>query len=211
MKLKNIIFLLVVSLSFLIVETNAQDRRDETCEQIDSVLVTNKQPGSVMVIWLPNDTALAYNVRYREVEHPEWTYKSTLDTFYIIEDLEDCEDHEVGVRAVCPFDTAMYTLDTFISYCPGAVFEGNSPYTSLTVAPNPVQDILRLEWNMKRAEKINLTIYDIHGRHVQTLLSDRVSVGEHQLSVNAYSLKSGIYFVLLDNGQDQVLKKFLKL
>ena len=211
MKLNNIIFLFIAIISFVFVESKAQDRRDDTCEQIDSVLVTNKQPGSVMVIWLPNDTALAYNIRYREVEHPEWTYKSTLDTFYIIEDLEDCEDHEVGVRAVCPFDTAMYTLDTFISYCPGAVFEGNSPNASLSIAPNPVQQMLTLKWDLKRSETIEMSIYDIYGRQVQTLISDRLSVGEHQLSVNANGLNSGIYFVLLDNGEDQVIQKFLKL
>jgi hypothetical protein len=200
---------LIIFCAFNMVD--AQDRRDETCEQIDSVWVTNKTQASVMAIWLPNDTALAYNVRYREVEHPEWTYKSTLDTFFIIEDLEDCEDHELGVRAVCPFDTAMYTLDTFIAYCPGAVFEGNSPTTRLQVSPNPCQDLLRIEWQLTKAENIGISVFDIHGRIVQRVVQDRISEGTHELSVPTWNLDSGIYFVILDNGTDRVLRKVLKL
>ena len=54
-------------------------------------------------------------------------------------------------------------------------------------------------------------MYDIAGRLVTTLFKRREAAGVHELSWNAGSLKSGMYFYRLQAGQKVITKSFLKV
>lgn len=75
--------------------------------------------------------------------------------------------------------------------------------------PNPFNSTTTLRFGLDRDADVTLSIYDVTGRQVATLLShQRLSAGEHHLSYEANGLASGIYFVRL---QDQLRSQTQRL
>lgn len=72
--------------------------------------------------------------------------------------------------------------------------------TSLRVWPNPGNARFRVQFELPKREEAVLNIYDINGRHAETLLSSVLPAGEHVISWNAASRASGIYFLRLEAG-----------
>ncbi len=71
--------------------------------------------------------------------------------------------------------------------------------------PNPFNSTTTLRFGLDHDADVTLSIYDVTGRQVATLLShQRLSAGEHHLSYEANGLASGLYFVRLqDNLRSQ--------
>ena len=68
-----------------------------------------------------------------------------------------------------------------------------------------------LEYSLPAASEGTIAVYDIAGRLVTTLFKGRDGAGVHELSWNAGSLKSGMYFYRLQAGQKVITKSFLKV
>ena len=64
--------------------------------------------------------------------------------------------------------------------------------------PNPFNSVLDLELNLGEVNNL-LTVYDITGKEVQTLLPRRLSQGKHLLKWNAKNLTSGPYFIMIQS------------
>jgi len=77
--------------------------------------------------------------------------------------------------------------------------------------PNPFNPSTTIRFDLRQAAEISLTIYDITGREVATLLNrQKMSAGRHQLEWNAGEASSGIYFYRLNvNGQQMTRKMTL--
>ncbi|MCA1764326.1 MAG: PKD domain-containing protein, partial [Flavobacteriales bacterium] len=63
--------------------------------------------------------------------------------------------------------------------------------------PNPTSDQFRIVDEMQRSDLENLRVYDLHGR----LVLNRVLNRESEISVDVSSLRSGTYFVTIDNSE----------
>ena len=68
-----------------------------------------------------------------------------------------------------------------------------------------------LEYSLPAASECTIAVYDIAGRLVTTLFKGRDGAGVHELSWNAGSLKSGMYFYRLQAGQKVITKSLLKV
>ncbi|MCG8374382.1 MAG: T9SS type A sorting domain-containing protein, partial [Balneolales bacterium] len=76
--------------------------------------------------------------------------------------------------------------------------------------PSPFNPSTNIEFNLNKNETISLTVYDVMGRKVSTLVSGKnFSAGNHQLTFNASNLSSGIYFYQLEAGDIVQTKKML--
>lgn len=83
--------------------------------------------------------------------------------------------------------------------------------TNLSCAyPNPFNDATIIRFELSHACEVNLNIYDILGRKVQTLIADKKQAGSYQVCWNAGDLASGIYFYRLST-EDYVESKILVL
>ena len=58
---------------------------------------------------------------------------------------------------------------------------------------------------------VSLKIYDITGREVATLVSEKLTAGEYKYDWNAGSLASGVYFYKLSANGYSAIKKCLLL
>lgn len=77
--------------------------------------------------------------------------------------------------------------------------------------PNPFNPETTIEYYLPNTTSVTLAVYDIHGRHLQTLFKGRQSSGEHTARFNAESLASGVYFYQLQTPSFLTVKKMLLL
>jgi len=76
--------------------------------------------------------------------------------------------------------------------------------------PNPFNNSTFIPFNLERSAEINLSVYDVKGRLVQTLFAGEMSAGFHQIPWNGENVTAGIYFTILDvAGQQQINKMTL--
>ena len=66
--------------------------------------------------------------------------------------------------------------------------------------PNPFNPQTTIAFDLPRAGRVTLSVYDALGREVALLVSEMRPAGRHQLTWNASALPSGIYFYRLTAG-----------
>jgi hypothetical protein len=60
--------------------------------------------------------------------------------------------------------------------------------------PNPFNPSTRIFYRLDRAENVNITIYDLLGREIRTLVNEKKEPGEYNVIFDSGNLSSGIYF-----------------
>jgi hypothetical protein len=60
--------------------------------------------------------------------------------------------------------------------------------------PNPFNNSTTIRYELPLSADVTIDIYDIAGRHIRTLLSEKQSAGYHELNWDSKSATSGIYF-----------------
>ena len=77
--------------------------------------------------------------------------------------------------------------------------------------PNPFNPSTTIRYSIPKYSLINLTVYDLLGRKVQTLVDGYKSAGKYQTNFNAEKLSSGVYIFLLKTGEFKGSKKLILL
>ena len=77
--------------------------------------------------------------------------------------------------------------------------------------PNPFNPTTMIKFSIAKLSIVNLKIYDLLGREVETLVDGPMEEGIHEVTFHATSLASGIYFYRLKAGTFTATKKLLLL
>ena len=81
---------------------------------------------------------------------------------------------------------------------------------TLSAYPNPFNPTTTLSFTLSQPTRVNLDLFDIQGRLVQSLTNNLMSAGSHSIAVDGTSLSSGIYFANLRvNNQTSIAKLVL--
>jgi hypothetical protein len=75
--------------------------------------------------------------------------------------------------------------------------------------PNPFNPTTTIEFSMPQSGVVNLSLYNILGEQVETLISEERTAGKHSVQLNANNLASGIYFYRLQAGSFVETKKMI--
>jgi hypothetical protein len=75
--------------------------------------------------------------------------------------------------------------------------------------PNPFNPSTIIRYQLSMNSFVTLKIYDVLGREIQTLVSERQTAGSHSSTFNASYLPSGIYFYRLQSGNTIQAKKLV--
>jgi len=76
--------------------------------------------------------------------------------------------------------------------------------------PNPFNSTTKVEFQLPETGMTKLALYDLSGRNVMDLVNGTASVGNHNITINAADLSTGIYLLRLEaGGASQSLKLVL--
>jgi hypothetical protein len=76
----------------------------------------------------------------------------------------------------------------------------NEGYTLSNNYPNPFNSSTIITFTLLESNFITLTVYDLLGREIATLVSEIKQVGTHSVIFNADGLQSGLYLYKIENG-----------
>lgn len=75
--------------------------------------------------------------------------------------------------------------------------------------PNPFNPSTRIGFTLPKNAHINLSVYDLLGRKVATLVNEAKPAGEYEVNFDASGLASGVYFYRMDAGSFSQVHKML--
>lgn len=81
--------------------------------------------------------------------------------------------------------------------------------TILRISPNPFSQLTIINYQIPVKGKTSLSIYDLSGRVVKTLVNEEKKAGSYNVNLNTKGLSSGIYFARLCAGNYKEAKKLI--
>lgn len=75
--------------------------------------------------------------------------------------------------------------------------------------PNPFNPTTVVSWQLSVGAKVDLSVYNVLGQKVATLVSERQKAGYHQVEWDASGFASGVYFYILKAGEFRDVKKMV--
>ena len=124
----------------------------------------------------------------------------------------------VNVTSLVSFGDSTFALTS----TSGAYYISKTPLTSVHTAaanpqsyslaqnyPNPFNPKTTITFSISKSSIVDLKIYDLLGREVETLINGEMTAGEHQVSFDASRFASGIYFYRLKAGNYTATKKLV--
>ena len=79
------------------------------------------------------------------------------------------------------------------------------------INPNPTNGQTTLNYYISEKGRTLITIFDITGKKIRTLLDQQVIPGTHQLNLNVEELNAGIYFIKINSSNHVSILKLVKI
>jgi photosystem II stability/assembly factor-like uncharacterized protein len=104
-----------------------------------------------------------------------------------------------------------YWRDTVSQVVTGIEDESLTPinYSISQNYPNPFNPSTTIDYSIPKSSFVNLSVYDILGRRVSTLVNEEKTVGSYKVNFNEINLPSGIYFYKIMAGSFVQTKKMV--
>jgi len=163
----------------------------------------------------------AYNIFRNIVNNPSSATQigTTLhpDTTYLATGLTNMVKYFFWVKAVdryCSQKTSAFSMaDSCVPGSVGISINNNEipkSYKLYQNSPNPFNPTTEIKFDIPKASFVSLVIYDLLGREITTLVSQKKDAGQYQVIWNAKNYSSGVYIYKLTVG-DYVDSKKLTL
>lgn len=72
----------------------------------------------------------------------------------------------------------------------------------IEVFPNPLQNVINLNFELNSSDLVEVNLLDISGRLVKSLLNENFSAGVHSFSFNIAEFSGGVYFLHIKKGSE---------
>ena len=109
-----------------------------------------------------------------------------------------------------------YPIRTDSTGLPGETHAGNVPaelpelFSLYQNYPNPFNPSTKIQFDLRAASEVSLTVYDVTGREVARLLqNESLNAGTHVIAFDASSLSTGVYFYQLASADLRVTRKMM--
>ncbi|MBU0517465.1 T9SS type A sorting domain-containing protein [bacterium] len=168
------------------------------------------QPG-----WTINRPDMYYPV---EPGYPAGNYTMTAkmgdfpDTVWVADGFPFTKDGDFFDSEFIPFMPDAEFPDPFTEIDKGsAEIEKPSEFALTGANPNPFNPTTSISIQLSAVSRVNLTVYDISGRKVATLVDGFRDAGYHQITFDGSGLASGVYLVKLEAGDYSSIQKVMLL
>lgn len=88
--------------------------------------------------------------------------------------------------------------------------ENNSFIAIGSVYPNPTTGETTVDFSLANASNVSLNVVDITGKAIYTVNNGTLTAGAHEVSFDATTFSSGIYYVSISTEESTVTQKFIK-
>ncbi|MCK4546349.1 MAG: T9SS type A sorting domain-containing protein, partial [Candidatus Eisenbacteria sp.] len=192
---------------------------------IDTWVLTSPSPGDTAEVWegclvkLVDVEVASYPSEYGEwdvhvgadtahIDNGDYTYSASKgDTI----DVEGPLDYAFDVWTIRPRDDDDIVVKAF-----GAVSDETIPLrvVELRNYPNPFNPKTVVEFGITRTTPVKLTVYDVNGRVVRTLVEEEMDMGTYQVlwngkDSNGHAVAAGVYYCRLEAGDRLEMKKLV--
>ncbi|MCP4631290.1 MAG: T9SS type A sorting domain-containing protein [candidate division Zixibacteria bacterium] len=75
--------------------------------------------------------------------------------------------------------------------------------------PNPFNSVTTIKFNLQSDEDVKITVYNILGNKVETLLNKKLRAGDHSIQWNTESKMSGVYFYKIAADNEELTGKMI--
>jgi photosystem II stability/assembly factor-like uncharacterized protein len=172
-------------------------------ETFDVIAIVDLYTDTFQVTGLEADSSI-------QVVFSNWQVPSTDSSAYIL---------TVCTQVIQDNDTTNDCAQkTIFAYTPVGVEESNDEYrTSISEyrlfqnTPNPFSKNTAISYQLKASNHVSLTIYDINGRIVETLVNQEQDTGIYHVDWDAKDIPTGIYFYRLKIRDFTATKKLVIL
>jgi len=151
-------------------------------------------------------------VRYSEFGNNDYHLKENSAAIDVGIDLSNYfkEDRE-GNQRTGIWDLGCYNFSGQVNLIPDISYEVKD-FELKQNYPNPFNPITSINWILPVATDVELSIYNLLGQKIITLVSENQSAGEHAVKWDASGLPSGIYYYMIKAGSFESVKRmfFLK-
>ena len=101
--------------------------------------------------------------------------------------------------------------DLSVEIIPGSDNRIPTEYSLLQNFPNPFNPTTKINYNIKKSGKVNLTVYDLLGRKVVVLVNKFQDAASYSVKFNSKNLSSGMYFYVLKTDEFTATRKMILL
>ncbi len=77
--------------------------------------------------------------------------------------------------------------------------------------PNPFNPATKIVYQITRTSDVKITVYDIKGKLVRTLVNERMNAGSYEVTFNGSGLSSGVYLYVMTAGDFKATKRMILL
>ncbi len=74
-------------------------------------------------------------------------------------------------------------------------------YSLNAAYPNPFNPVTSIAYSLPQNGNVELIVYNIQGRQIETLINDFQTAGYYSINWNATSYPSGVYLIRMESGE----------
>lgn len=170
------------------------------------LLVSNYGSNDISVYVNDGAGGFAFNYRVGAGWSPEWPFYA------------DFTGDNIKDIATCVTTPHPGSLDRSVAIIKGIIPVGIKPIVNNKIPsafrlyqnyPNPFNPVTTIRFDLPEASFTKLTVYDILGREVKTLVKEQMDAGNHEVRWNGTNYSSGLYFFKLSTERYSETKKMI--
>ena len=108
------------------------------------------------------------------------------------------EEVDLEVESFISGSRLVYEADGFIALDAGVAVALPEEFYMQPAYPNPFNATTKVAFGLPEASPLTVKVYDLSGRYVTTLVSERFEAGHHEVAWDAADCVSGIYLVQIE-------------
>lgn len=198
-----------------------------------SQIVPDIQIGEIwrLSAWARRDYPFPTSSIYFRIEHPtgfptilskdtttsnNWTQLTTVDTFLLLPGDSVFITLDAGSDGDPMLLWSYFDLVTIEKIGVLDTYSDDNELTPATIKllqnyPNPFNSVTKISYQLSEPTFINLAVFDVNGRLVETLVNANNNAGFHSIEWKANDMSSGLYFYRLKTSNYTEVKKCLIL
>jgi N-acetylneuraminic acid mutarotase len=181
------------------IDDNCNGTIDENaCPLPANLSVSNITGTSATLNWEEGSFSFGYKIRYKVSTTGPWKHAHASGTSLTIFGLTSNTKYTWQVKSFCDTDPFLFSdWSEKQKFVTGAlrIGDGLFPPASFQIYPNPATNHATVQFILVQPLHVFITVYDVSGREMETLMDKDVEQGAYSLQINTEHFSKGVYFV----------------